>query len=111
MALEASTALARPAQSGPDPADETIGTAVLTQTPDGMDLWEAQRAAPPPHLVGSGVRKNFDLKGDARTVFDSVASAYGLVAIFEDGYQPPPPIVFRVNDVDYEEALHALEAV
>lgn len=110
MALEASTALVRPAQSGPDPADETIGTAVLAQTPDGVDLWEAQRAAPPPRLVGSSVRKNFDLKGDARTVFESVASAYGLVAIFEDGYQSPPPLVFRVNDVDYEEALHALEA-
>ncbi len=75
------------------------------------ELKEAREALPPPHLAGSPDKKTFDIKGDARMVFERVASAYGITVIFDQDYQAVQPFTFRMNDADYREALHGLEAV
>ena len=75
------------------------------------DLLEARVALPPARLVASTALKTFDLKGDARTIFEKVGDAYGFQTVFESDYQMPPPFTFRMTDVGYEEALRALETV
>src|SRR5207244_13100497 len=65
----------------------------------------------PPELKGSPEKKSFNLKGDARTIFEKVAEAYGLLVVFEGDYQAPPEFSFRVTDLGYADALRILESV
>ena len=74
-------------------------------------MLEARQGLPPPRLAGSSEKKSFDLKGDARDIFENVAGAYGLLVVFESDYQSPPHFTFRMTDAGYEEALRALETV
>lgn len=120
-ALRAVAQMSSEARLGPDPASDPS----LDATPDddldperveaeplsGRQMLEAREALPPPRLEASPAKMSFDLKGDARTVFEKVAEAYGLLVVFEADYQSPPPFTFRMTDVGYAEALRALEAV
>ncbi len=75
------------------------------------DLLEARESLVPPRLAGAPGKKSFDLKGDARVIFEKVAEAYGLLVVFEADYQSPPLFTFRIHDVDFAEAFRALETV
>ena len=110
MALQATGKLIGRQLLGPDPADETVATAILA-TLSGGDLPESRPTVAPPQLKGSSEKKSFDLKGDAKTIFEKVAEAYGLLAIFEADYQAPPEFSFRVADLGYADALRILESV
>lgn len=93
----------------PDPPD--TDEPILTEGPTGREILEAREALPPPRLVASADLKSFDLKGDARELFEKVAEAYGLMVVFEADYQSPPPFTFRIGNTGYQEALRALETV
>src|SRR5438552_3228755 len=83
MALQATGKLIGRELLGPDPADESRNTTLLEElSPDGGAL-DARQTVAPPLLNGSPEKKSFDLKGDARTIFEKVAEAYGLQAVFE----------------------------
>ncbi len=111
MALQATGKLIGRELLGPDPADESRNTALLEElSPDGVAP-DARQTVAPPLLNGSPEKKSFDLKGDARTIFEKVAEAYGLQAVLEADYQAPPAFNFRVAEVGFEDALHILEAV
>jgi general secretion pathway protein D len=75
-----------------------------------QDRADARRPMPPTELDAVPQKKDFDLRGDSRKLFEDVAHAYGLDCIFDGDYQPIPPFRFQITDVDYREALHALEA-
>lgn len=95
---------------GPDPAG------VNSETPRGKPGLSAEAddgklLLPPPQLSGSEEKKSFNLKGDAKTIFEQVAGAYGIQVVFEADYQSPPPFSFRLNDATAEEALRGLEMV
>ena len=74
-----------------------------------QDLLDARRPLPPTELAADADSKNFDLRGDARKLFEDVARAFGLDCMFDGDYQPVPPFRFQMNEVDYRTALHALE--
>jgi hypothetical protein len=96
-------------QAGPD---ATLDSAVdAIKLPTSKELLELRESRPPPSLAASPEKKSFDLKGDARTVIEKVAEAYGLFVVFDSDYQPPPPFTFRMTDAGYQEALRALETV
>ena len=113
------------ARLGPDPATEADSSDEDLSDADGSDvpasggqdgptrkeLEELREALPPPVVGGSREKKSFDLKGDARTIFEKVAEAYGLFVVFDSDYQSPPPFTFRMTDAESQEALRALEAV
>jgi general secretion pathway protein D len=71
---------------------------------------EADRALPPPTLAGLPGKRSFDLRADARTLWETVLATYGIVPMFEVDYYSPP-VRFRVNNVDFHEAFRALELV
>jgi len=111
-ALQGTTPLSRIPQIGFDPADETIETALRSQGLPGTlssDAAAAQ-AAPPPHLTGTPGNHSFDVRGDARMIFEAVAGACGIQVVFDTTYQSPPPFRFQVAGVTWQEALRALEA-
>jgi general secretion pathway protein D len=75
------------------------------------DLAEAQKPLPPTSLKAQSGRKDFHLQGEAKILFQTVAKAFGLDCIFDGDYQPSKPIRFGMDQADYREALHGLEAV
>jgi type II secretory pathway component GspD/PulD (secretin) len=53
--------------------------------------------------------RDFDSRGNSKQLFTEVAHAYGLECVFDVDYQPVPSFRFRLNEVNYREALRALE--
>lgn len=88
-----------PDASAPDP-DE-----------NARDLMDARHALPPPRLVASPDKMDFNLKGDARMIIEKVAAAYDFNIVFEPDYQALPALTFRMNEAGYRDALRGLEAV
>jgi hypothetical protein len=115
QALRAITAMSVRETLGPDPVaadhDEDADTPDDGTAISALDVVEARRALPPPQLIASPELKTFDLKGDARTIFEKVGQAYDFNLVFEPDYPTSPPFNFRMTEVGYQEALHALEAV
>jgi type II secretory pathway component HofQ len=74
------------------------------------DIVEAQRhPLPPPELKAVLGTKDFNLKGDSKTLFEEVAKAFNLLVVFDSGYQPVQNIRFEMNGASYTEALRALQ--
>ncbi len=92
--------------SGANPED-----AELEITPaSSEDLAEARKPLPPRELKAAPVRKTFRRVADAKALFETVAHAYGLDVVFDGDYEAGKPIRFQMDDVDYRDALHGLEA-
>jgi general secretion pathway protein D len=93
---------------GPDPA--ASGLASEPDSPSVPDAFDT-KFLPPPELEPSHDKKTFNLKGDARAIFDQVAAAYGFQVVFEADYQSPPEFTFRLDDATAGDAVRALETV
>lgn len=91
----------------PAPAREPAGE---EEHISDRELYEARHALPPPELKLAAGRRDFDLRGDPKAVWEQVAKAFGLLVVFDTTYQTSGPMRFRIEDVDGREALEALEA-
>jgi Flp pilus assembly secretin CpaC len=64
-----------------------------------------------PSLHAKPGKQNFDLSGDARTLFDKVAQSFGLETVFDGDYpKTGATISFRITDADYRQAFDDLDA-
>jgi hypothetical protein len=79
-------------------------------SPTARDYAEARKPQPPAELEAAGGSKDLDFRGDAKYLFENVARAFNLECVFDYDYQPGPIIRFQLQQVDYREALHALQA-
>ncbi|HEY3442531.1 MAG TPA: type II and III secretion system protein [Paludibaculum sp.] len=75
------------------------------------DEREVREALPPPILLGEAGPKSFNLRGEAKQLFEQVCGAYGLKVIFDADYQAGAPQLFRIDNVSYQVALRALESM
>jgi general secretion pathway protein D len=110
-ALQGMAALSAHQELAPDLLTEPDPDADKPDPVNMRELLESRESLPPTRLAGSSGKKSFDLKGDARMIFEKVAEAYGLLVVFEADYQSPPQFTFRIEDVDFAEAFRALETV
>jgi general secretion pathway protein D len=103
---------ARPTLTATSPADPQADDAppVALDEPTAQERRDARQPLPPTELAADVVRKDFDIRGDARKMFEDVAHAYGLDCIFDPDYQSVPAFRFQLRDVDYRVALRSLEA-
>jgi general secretion pathway protein D len=111
VAVEARAALESPPKP-PNPAP-TTGTGAVASPFDAMNA--SDRAAlrqpqPPVQLRGAPGNKDFDLRADAKSLWEKVARAYALDTVFDGDYQTGPALHFHLTAADYRDALHALEA-
>ena len=79
------------------------------EAPTVKELAEARKPQSPVELKATAGQKDFDLTGDDLTLFQRVSQAYGLDCVFDTDYQAGRSIRFRMESVDYREALHGLE--
>lgn len=86
-----------PAGPPEDPAPEI-------ETPPAED----RQPLPPIQLHASNARKDLDLRGDAKTLWEQTARAFGLDVVFDGDFQPGQDTRFRMGAADYREALNAL---
>jgi len=91
--------------AGPEPDEPAL------DAPTAQDLAEARKPLPPTKLNAKPVLKDFDLRANAKSLFETVAHAYGLDCVFDGDYQATQTLHFQLDQADYREALHALEAV
>jgi general secretion pathway protein D len=88
--------------AAPEPAALPAATA--------QDLAEARKPLPPAKLQADPGLKDFNLRANAKSLFETVAHAYGLDCVFDGDYKGAETIRFQMDQADYREALHALEA-
>ena len=78
--------------------------------PSAKELLEAQKPQPPFELDASTERKDLDLRGDSKSLYEQVAKFYGLDVVFDGEYQPRPLQRFKLDDAGYRDALYSLMA-
>jgi general secretion pathway protein D len=78
--------------------------------PTSQDLADARKPLPPIELHAQAGSKDLDFSGDAKSVYETVAKTYGLDCVFDDDFPAGNPMRFELQDVDYRDALHGLEA-
>ena len=114
MALQSQAAAQAPAAAGAllaasseaDAAPEGDAPPLPTATP--QDLAEARKPLPPTRLNAAPALKDFNLRANAKTLFETVAHGYGLDCVFDGDYQATQVIHFQMDQAGYREALHAL---
>jgi len=116
-ALKAQATQARAAlESPPKPPESGAKTGASTETAGlfdsitAKDLAAEREMRPPVELKAAAGRKDFDLRGDAKSVWEQVARAFALDCVFDGDYGTGPKLRFQLANVDYRDALHGLEA-
>jgi len=99
------------AEAGPSSMVDAAPDEQALPAPTAQDLAEAHKPLPPSKLSAQPILKDFDLRANAKTLFETVAHAYGLDCIFDGDYRATEMLRFQMDQADYREALHALEAV
>jgi general secretion pathway protein D len=101
-----------PALVAPDSAPASFAPEDVFDSLTARDFARARQPEAPPELKARTGTQDFDLSGDARTLFDQVAQRFGLNTVYDGDYPPAGPrIRFRISGIDYREALHDLEAM
>lgn len=106
---------ARAALESPPKAPEQAAKTASPESPSPFDaLSMRDRAAernpqPPVQLRGEPGRKDFDMRANAKILWEQVARAYALDVVFDGDYQAGTTLHFEATDADYRDALHALE--
>ena len=76
------------------------------------ELARARQMRGPATLKATPGKQDFDLTGDAKTLFDQVAQRFGLQTVYDGDFPVGGrQLRFRISGVDYREALHDLEAM
>ena len=110
QALRPTATLMKDALSVPgDLTSEKIDRTLFASISD-QDLELARKPLPPADLKATPGRRDFDLKGDSRLLWEEIAKAFHLMVVFDTSYQPVPALRLQLNSADYRDALRELEA-
>ena len=107
---------ARAALESPPKGPESAATPAAGDLPSPFDAMNARdrtalrKPQPPVELQGEPGRKDFDLRANAKTLWEQVSRAYALDTVFDGDYQAGPVLHFHLTEADYRDALHGLEA-
>jgi general secretion pathway protein D len=74
------------------------------------DQEQARKLLPPTRLTVEPGRRDYDLQGDSKTLWEQVAAILHLKVLFDPDYKPTRAFHFELTTSSYREALHALEA-
>jgi general secretion pathway protein D len=74
------------------------------------DLEDARKPLPPPELKAARGRRDYDLRGDSKALWEQVTAALQLKVLFDADYKPTRPFRFELTGADYRDTLRALQA-
>ena len=94
----------------PTPADESSDPPGFFTSVSDSDLLDLKRLKAPPQLTPTPGKKNIDLQGDSKAVFGQVARDFGIEAIFDGDYEAGRALRLHLDDVNFLEALRAVDA-
>jgi general secretion pathway protein D len=110
QALRPMASLLKESQPPPkDLAPEKVDRTLFGSIPD-QELEQARKPLPPATLKASPGPKDFDLKGDSKSLWEQIAVAFHLMVVFDTAYQPVPAIRLQLDSADYRDALRSVEA-
>ena len=72
------------------------------------ELIEARKPLPPVEIRTSAARRDIEIRGDAKILWEQTAKLYDLDVVFDGDYQAGTSTRFLMTGADYREALHAL---
>ncbi|MGE5644828.1 MAG: type II secretion system protein GspD [Acidobacteriota bacterium] len=116
QALRTQAALKAKAMPKPDqPQGEETSPAEAAEAGIGdtisdRELIELRRLARPPTLKATPGKKTLTLRGDARAVIERTAREFGIETVFDGDFQAGRPVRLHLDDVDYRQALRAVES-
>jgi len=93
-----------------DPSNTIVEERLRQLRVRGDDKGELQREEPPtglPILLPQKVTRSFNLRGDVRSAYEQVASAYGIKASF-DADLPGRGVRLQLENADFETAMKVL---
>jgi len=90
-------------EDGEEPAGE--------ESPTSVEIREAERAAEPIVLTPDAGTHTFDLRGDARALWEPVARAYGITVVFDADLPGGQAVRFRLENAGFRDAARALMAL
>lgn len=91
--------------------ESTPAPSAAASSISAADLREARQAQPPPMLRGRDELHDFNTRGDTRQLYEEVCRAYGLSVLFDRDLLPGASAPFRVEQMRWQDALHALETL
>lgn len=74
------------------------------------DLEQTRKLLGPIKLQAEPGRRNYDLQGDSKALWEQMAALLHLKVLFDTDYKPTKSIHFELTDSDYRVALNALQA-
>ncbi len=78
---------------------------------DSRAVGNVRSLRPPPELQPTTRTADFNIRGNAHTLFQEIAHAYGLDCVFDGDYpQTGPNLRFLIQHAGYREALSAVQA-
>jgi general secretion pathway protein D len=101
-----------PALVAPDSAPASFAPEDVYDSLTAREYARDREPQAPPALKARAGTQDFDVSGNARTLFDQVAQRFGLDTVYDGDYPASgPPFRFRISGIDYRQALHDLEAM
>ena len=92
-----------------EPEEKALTSADFIDPDPTKDTSDSRIPLPSATLKGSPEKKSFNIRGDARTVIEQVANAYGIQVVFEADYPAGTPFPFRLDSVGFADAFRTLE--
>jgi general secretion pathway protein D len=89
--------------------EEPEGPPVHFDPPTLEDQMDVRKLLPPPDLEGDPQKRDFDITGDSKKLWQEIAHTYGLDCVFDSDYQATKEFRFHLDAVDYRVAIHSLE--
>jgi hypothetical protein len=113
MGIERLGARALPVLAAAAPPPRPATTITLAGEPEPEEEADPDALVPsePPQLRPDDQVRSFDLSGDGKALYQTVATAYGLQVVFDPDYNPGASVRFRLSEVRFREAIRALMAV
>jgi type II secretory pathway component GspD/PulD (secretin) len=99
------------AASNPDAEHPVLPAGFQFESLAAREYAGERQLASPPTLAAAPGRFDFDLNDNPRALFDKVSARFNLQDVFDGDYpQGGAPVRFRLSNLDYREALDALQA-
>ncbi|MFZ0591285.1 MAG: hypothetical protein WAM39_12430 [Bryobacteraceae bacterium] len=72
------------------------------------DRLEMEKLLPPPAIVLAGGKHSFHARSDERSLYETIAHAYGISVVFDPQFQVEPRVNIDLDDVDARQALRGV---